>query len=144
MHYYDIYPQIVPADRVSEIRIHPRFSHAAIPSGGTWRLEMRHAPQAGVTEKGILPAYVWADRDGVPLELTAKEFDLLLLLAENAGKTLTKEYLFNRIWGSDSESEPQTLTVHIKRLREKLADSERYGWTIYTVRGVGYKFATDR
>ena len=81
-----------------------------------------------------------AERGGRPLEMTGKEFDLLLLLAENAGKTLTKEYLFGRIWGSDSESEPQTLTVHIKRLREKIEDDPRHPQRILTVWGVGYQF----
>lgn len=46
-----------------------------------------------------------ATKNGAPLELTAKEFDLLVLLIENKGKTLTKDYLFKRIWGSDSFSE---------------------------------------
>lgn len=50
------------------------------------------------------------------LEMTQKEFDLLLLLIENKGKVLNKEYLFNQIWGFDSMSEQQTLTVHIKWL----------------------------
>jgi len=81
-----------------------------------------------------------AERGGQPLEMTGKEFDLLLLLAENAGKTLTKEYLFGRIWGSDSESEPQTLTVHIKRLREKIEDDPKHPQRILTVWGVGYQF----
>ena len=53
------------------------------------------------------------------LDLTQKEFDLLSLLAENSGKTLGKDFLFNKIWGFDSFSEPQTLTVHIKWLRQK-------------------------
>jgi len=86
MHYYDIYPQIVPADRVSEIRIHPRFSHAAIPTGDSWCLEMRHAPFGGVTEKRILPAYVWADRDGVPLEWHLEESGDLVVRAYFAGE----------------------------------------------------------
>lgn len=77
---------------------------------------------------------------GVPLELTAKEFDLLLLLAENAGKTLTKEFLFSNVWGSDSESEQQTLTVHIKRLREKIEADPKHPQRIKTVWGVGYQF----
>ena len=59
-------------------------------------------------------------KNGVQLPMTAKEFDLLLLLAENKGRTLSKEYIFNQIWGSDSFSEPQTLTVHIKWLRQKI------------------------
>lgn len=74
------------------------------------------------------------------LDLTAKEFDLLLLLIENKGKPLTKEYLFREIWGSDSFSEQQTLTVHIKWLREKIEDDPKNPKKILTVWGVGYKY----
>ena len=76
----------------------------------------------------------------IPLELTAKEFDLLLLLVENKGKPLTKEYLFRDIWGSDSFSEQQTLTVHIKWLRQKIEDDPKNPKRILTVWGVGYKY----
>lgn len=79
-------------------------------------------------------------KNGVQLEMTAKEFDLLLLLAENKGRTLSKEYIFNRIWGSDSISEQQTLTVHIKWLRQKIEDSPRSPKRVLTVWGVGYKY----
>ena len=74
------------------------------------------------------------------LELTAKEFDLLLLLIENKGKSLTKDYIFNQIWGSDSFSEQQTLTVHIKWLREKIEEDQKKPQRILTVWGVGYKY----
>ena len=76
----------------------------------------------------------------VPLELTAKEFDLLLLLIENKGKPLSKEYLFREIWGSDSFSEQQTLTVHIKWLRQKIEDDAKNPKRILTVWGVGYRY----
>ncbi len=79
-------------------------------------------------------------RNDAELEMTAKEFDLLVLLIENKGKTLTKEYLFNQIWGSDSFSEQQTLTVHIKWLRQKIEDDPKKPQRIQTVWGVGYKY----
>lgn len=79
-------------------------------------------------------------KNDTPIEMTAKEFDLLVLLAENKGKTLTKEYLFNRIWGSDSFSEQQTLTVHIKWLRQKIEDDPKKPRKIQTVWGVGYQY----
>ncbi len=79
-------------------------------------------------------------KNGAPLELTVKEFDLLVLLIENKGKTLSKDYLFKRIWGSDSFSEQQTLTVHIKWLRQKIEDDPKNPQKIRTVWGVGYKF----
>ncbi len=75
-----------------------------------------------------------------PVELTSKEFDLLLSLIENHGKTLSKEWLFNHIWGSDSFSEPQTLTVHIKWLREKIEEDPKLPKHIITAWGVGYRY----
>ncbi len=74
------------------------------------------------------------------LEMTTKEFDLLLLLIENKGRALSKEYLFKQVWGSDSFSEQQTLTVHIKWLRQKIEDSPKNPKRIVTVWGVGYKY----
>jgi len=81
-----------------------------------------------------------AYKKDVPLDLTAKEFDLLLLLAENRGRALSKEYIFNQIWGSDSFSEQQTLTVHIKWLRQKIEDDPKVPKRILTVWGLGYKY----
>ncbi len=78
--------------------------------------------------------------DGNDVVVTSKEFELLKLLIENKGVTLKKEYLFNSIWGSDSESELQTLTVHIKWLREKIEDDPKKPKHILTVWGVGYRF----
>lgn len=79
-------------------------------------------------------------KDGVQLEMTAKEFDLLLLLIENKGRTLSKEYIFGQVWGSDSFSEQQTLTVHIKWLRQKIEDAPKNPQRILTVWGVGYRY----
>jgi len=80
------------------------------------------------------------EKDGMPLALSAKEFDLLCLLMENRGRALSKEYIFNQIWGSDSYSEPQTLTVHIKWLRQKIEDNPSQPEKIITIWGMGYKF----
>ena len=67
--------------------------------------------------------------DGQKKEVTEKEFELL-----------KKEYLFNTVWGSDSDSEIQTLTVHIKRLREKIEEEPKKPRHIMTEWGVGYRF----
>ena len=75
-----------------------------------------------------------------PVTVTDKEFELLKLLIENKGTTLKKEYIFNTIWGSDSESEPQTLTVHIKWLREKIEEDPKNPKHIITVWGNGYRY----
>lgn len=80
-------------------------------------------------------------KGGVKLDLSAKEFELLKMLMQNKGRTLTKEFLFGRIWGSDSESELQTLTVHIKYLREKIEDDPKNPQKIITVWGKGYRWS---
>ncbi len=79
-------------------------------------------------------------KDGKVIDLTGKEFDLLLLLMENKGKAMSKEYLFNQVWGSDSFSEQQTLTVHIKWLRQKIEADPKKPSKILTVWGVGYQY----
>ena len=79
-------------------------------------------------------------KDNKEIELSAKEFDLLMLLIENKGRTLTKEYIFKTVWGSDSFSEQQTLTVHIKRLREKIEDDPARPERIKTIWGTGYRY----
>lgn len=79
-------------------------------------------------------------KGGEPVALTAKEFELLRLLMENKGRTLKKEFIFRRIWGSGSFSEQQTLTVHIKWLRQKIEDDPKHPKKIVTVWGVGYQY----
>ncbi len=78
-------------------------------------------------------------KNDVPIEMTAKEFKLFTLLVENKSRALSKEYLFNTVWGSESDSEQQTLTVHIKWLRQKIEDDPRTPKKILTVWRVGYK-----
>ena len=79
-------------------------------------------------------------KGSILLELTAKEFDLLQLFMEQKGKVLRKEYLFEQVWGLLSVSEPQTLTVHVKWLRQKIEEDPKHPKRIVTVWGVGYQF----
>ena len=79
-------------------------------------------------------------KNGTPIAMTAKEFELLRLLIENKGQTLGKDFIFKRIWGSDSESEQQTLTVHIKWLRQKIEAAPKAPTRILTVWGKGYRW----
>lgn len=81
-----------------------------------------------------------AYKNGTKIDMTQKEFDLLVLLMENANKTLSKDMIFNKIWGFDSFSEPQTLTVHIKWLRRKIEENSKKPERIVTVWGVGYRY----
>ena len=77
---------------------------------------------------------------GEPVHLPKKEFDLLELLMENAGRVVTRETLIDRVWGSDYFGDMRTLDVHIKRLRAKTEEDPGDPKHLMTVRGVGYKF----
>ena len=77
---------------------------------------------------------------GEQQSLPLKEFDLLLLLMENAGRVLTRDILIDRIWGSDYVGDTKTLDVHIKRLRSKIESDPKNPTRIVTIRGLGYKF----
>ena len=85
-----------------------------------------------------------AHYDGKRLEMPPKELEVLYFLASHPNQVFTREQLLNQVWGFEFFGDSRTVDVHIKRLREKLVDSEKYGWSLYTVRGIGYKFATDR
>lgn len=71
---------------------------------------------------------------------TAKEFDLLTFLAEHPNQVFSKDELFSRIWGMDSMGDNATVTVHIKKLREKIELNSAKPQYIETVWGVGYRF----
>ena len=73
---------------------------------------------------------------GRDVQLTLKEYQLLVLLMKNQGAVLTRDVLLENIWGYGSESETRTVDVHIRTLRQKLGNS---GVLIETVRGVGYQ-----
>ena len=75
------------------------------------------------------------------VKLRRKEFDLLGLLVENAGRVLTRDVLIDRVWGSDYVGDTKTLDVHIKRLRSQIELDPAEPTLITTVRGVGYRFA---
>ncbi|SFE98076.1 DNA-binding response regulator, OmpR family, contains REC and winged-helix (wHTH) domain [Paenibacillus catalpae] len=72
--------------------------------------------------------------------LTSKEYDLLLLLAAHPNRVFEKEELFERIWGLDSNGDAATVTVHIRRLREKIEHDPSNPQYIETIWGVGYRF----
>jgi len=77
--------------------------------------------------------------DDVPIELTSIEFDLLLALAENRGRVLSREQLLEKIWGSEYFGEMRVVDVHLGHVRQKLGNES----LITTVRGVGYRFEDE-
>ena len=73
------------------------------------------------------------------IDLPPRTFDLLVALAQEAGKVVSNNELLNRVWGAEYEGEPQVIYVHIRWLREKLEEDPKHPRRIVTMRGVGYK-----
>jgi len=80
--------------------------------------------------------------DGKQLTLTAKEFDLLALLARNPGQVFTRDFLLDKLWGYTYYGDTRTVDVHIRRLRQKMTELHLDDY-IETVRGVGYKLKEE-
>jgi DNA-binding response OmpR family regulator len=79
-------------------------------------------------------------RDGAPIRLTAKEFDLLWFLAGNPRLVFSRGQLMDRVWGYDAGFDTGTVTVHVRRLREKIERDPSQPRHVETVWGVGYRF----
>ncbi len=82
-------------------------------------------------------------RDGEPVDLTAKEFDLMALLMQNPGRVYSRENLLNLVWGYEYIGEFRTVDVHIRRLREKLEPDPANPEHILTKWGVGYYLSSN-
>lgn len=82
-------------------------------------------------------------RAGRPLKLTAREFDLLLFLARNPGQVFSRDQLMARVWGFESALDTGTVSVHVRRLREKIEDDPSEPRHLQTVWGVGYRFSLE-
>ena len=79
-------------------------------------------------------------KDGKPLEINGKEFDILVMFMRNPGRVLDKNAIFDEIWGYYSETEMSSLNVYIRWLREKIEDDPKEPEFIKTVWRIGYKF----
>ena len=80
-------------------------------------------------------------RDGAPLRLTVKEFDLLVFLASNPRLVFSRAQLMDRVWGYEAAYDTGTVTVHVRRLREKIEDDPSRPRHVETVWGAGYRFS---
>lgn len=79
--------------------------------------------------------------DGEPINLSPKEYELLIYMSENRGKAMSREQILNSVWGYDYFGELRTVDTHIKRLRDKLGKECQL---IQTVRGLGYRFEVKK
>ena len=113
------------------------------------RVLLRNGPEGGAAEdavefsaNGLVIDFAGrqVSVDGVGVRLTRKEFDLLRLLARNAGKVLTYPHLLREVWGETYVLQNHYLRVHIGHLRQKLGDDPNDPRFIWTEAGVGYRF----
>jgi two-component system response regulator ResD len=79
-------------------------------------------------------------KDGAPLRLTAREFDLLWFVARHPRRVFSREHIMRRVWGYSAALDTGTVTVHVRRLREKIEDEPSNPRHLETVWGVGYRF----
>jgi two-component system, OmpR family, alkaline phosphatase synthesis response regulator PhoP len=110
--------------------------------------KLRRAPAVGHPSEGYHFDDVRVDfrraevtKDGEPLGLSAREFQLLKYFIEHRGATLTREELLNEVWGYNSMPSTRTVDVHVAWLRQKIEPNPRHPQYILTVHGMGYKFA---
>jgi len=82
-------------------------------------------------------------RDGKPVNLSAREFQLLRFFLEHRGTTLSREELLKQVWGYSAEMYTRTVDVHVASLRQKLEDDPKQPKFILTVQGLGYKFKAN-
>jgi len=78
-------------------------------------------------------------RDEMPLEVTAKDFDLSVLFLSNVGRLLLRDYICHRVWGQNAGMKSRTLDTHVCRVRSKLALTPDCGWQLAAVYGYGYR-----
>ncbi|MGB5339869.1 MAG: response regulator transcription factor [Gammaproteobacteria bacterium] len=93
-----------------------------------------------INDLGIDPARRKVSVAGRPVELTAREFDLLFFFASNPGRVFSREHLLNQVWGYGHTGYEHTVNSHINRLRKKIEQDPAQARYILTVWGVGYKF----
>lgn len=80
-----------------------------------------------------------AYKSGIPIELSAKEYKLLLYLLENPERVFTKRQIYQNIWDEDVYFDDNTVMVHISRIRNKIEDDPQNPEYLKTIRGIGYK-----
>lgn len=105
--------------------------------------ETRPAQTISIDHLLIDPAGRTVQVDGQPTSLTAKEFDLLLFFARHPMQVYSRTQLLGEVWGDELYTDPSTVTVHIRRLREKIERDPGEPELIRTVWGVGYKFVGE-
>jgi DNA-binding response OmpR family regulator len=121
-----------PQELVSRVRAVLRRARSGLEDGADQPLVF--------SELQINPQTRLVSTNGSEISLTAKEFDMLWLLARHPRQVFTRDQLLERVWGLSEYIDPGTVTVHVRRLREKIETDPSKPTHIMTVWGVGYKF----
>ncbi|MBN1192522.1 MAG: response regulator transcription factor [Coriobacteriia bacterium] len=127
-----------PVELVARVKAHLRRY-----AGGAGAATARDASRESVIEAG--PVHIDLARRkvavcGAEVELTAKEFDILCLLAEHPGRVYTKAEIYEKVWDEESFGDLSTVQVHIRRLRTKIEEHPDEPRLVSTVWGIGYRF----
>lgn len=127
-----------PAELVARVKAHIQIHERLLE-------QKRELTPRAICIRGltIYPEKRQVFSNGTEVKLTNKEFELLLLLAENPNIVFSKDTLFDRIWGIDAAGDTATVTVHINRLREKVEEDPSKPKLIETVWGVGYRLKSS-
>lgn len=121
-----------PSELVARVKAHIRIHRILKPVAEERSLKV------GSLE--IWPDSYRACKNGRMLELTAKEFEILVFFAQHPNIVFSRERLFDRIWGMEAVGDMSTVTVHVNKLREKIEDDPSAPRYIKTIWGVGYRF----
>jgi two-component system, OmpR family, alkaline phosphatase synthesis response regulator PhoP len=131
-----------PREVMARVKAILRRSQAVIEASEHLRAEQKEYLQVG--ELKVYPEQYEAYFADNLLELTPKEFELLLYLTENRGRVLTRDQLLSAVWNYDFAGDTRIVDVHISHLREKIETNTKKPAYIKTIRGLGYKLEEQK
>ncbi|TDM04519.1 response regulator transcription factor [Macrococcus carouselicus] len=108
------------------------------------QMDIRQSKEINIGRLKILPEHFEAYRNNELLDLTPKEFELLIYLIERQGRVITREHMLNSVWNYEFAGDSRIVDVHISHLREKIEENPKQPQYIKTVRGLGYKLENPR
>jgi DNA-binding response OmpR family regulator len=123
-----------PRELVSRVRAHLRRQRRNSRSGAEQRKLEFPGLQVDLLKQQVLAG-------GAPVELTAREFDVLSLLASHPGRVYSREQIMRHLWNGEFFGEARAADVHVQHIRKKIEPDPRRPRYVQTVRGAGYKFA---
>ncbi|MEK3884331.1 response regulator transcription factor [Paenibacillus sp. PL2-23] len=130
-----------PSELVARVKAHlERYDRLTGVAGGAGHSHVRKSRELNIRELAIQVDARRVTLGGAEVALTAKEFDLLLFLAENPDRVYSKDALLDRVWGIDHYGDAATVTVHVGKIRDKIQKDPAGHQYIETVWGAGYRF----